>query len=515
MAPPASSSARAKARRKIEYVPLVREIDTFGGRDINHIMNELLRLSRGQQLRDINDWGKVYVDALTMSLRSRISTELSYGLTTLIILSTMRSTTPDSGFMIGNCEELLSEVLDLLEELSFPDDIDSGIRPESTEVITNRQLINLAYEGIASPFAAEEKVQGEYDPSQPGPTQRRADIIRLILNILRNLSAVTDNQAFMAQHPMTIDLLLRLTQLQIREGKSPQPASDALSLPDLILVRKDVLNILVNLAGTISLSPPPSSDSTSPDQATTSRRAELVHNLVASYLIDPFEAVSPFTWAVQCGNNLVTSIRVPLLPDAALEVFTRVSQPDSNRKVFSSSIPQAQIWALFEALVHRLPISEHDFKLIMRDEWISYLTKLVLGLYSLAFIMPPELKRRVKEDRSLGFAKVMMRVVKRTMSGGPSMAEIRTIFGFCARRAVETMKIIDDGANSFDSSQPSVPTLSFGVGYGEVGDKKIEKGSGLLGGHGDDLLVSVMLQKELDEVMFSELESLARVEAVY
>ena len=65
-------------------MPLAREIETAGGRDIAAIQNELIRLSRGQQLREINDWGKVYVDSLTMSLRSRLSVELSYALTGLL-----------------------------------------------------------------------------------------------------------------------------------------------------------------------------------------------------------------------------------------------------------------------------------------------------------------------------------------------------------------------------------------------------------------------------------------------
>ncbi|KAH8115761.1 hypothetical protein DFH11DRAFT_1543222 [Phellopilus nigrolimitatus] len=370
----AMAATRVKpSRRKIEYVPLAREVETAGGRDVNHIQNELTRLSRGLPLRDINEWGKVYVDALTMSLRSCISTELSYGLTTLILLSTMRSAAPDTGFVIGQCEELLDEVLDLLEELAFPCDLEIdppaafATPAHDAELVTNCQLVSLVHDEISYPLASEEKNQGDFDARVAGPMQRRADIIRLALNILRNLSAVTDKQAFMARHPILIDLLLRITS----------------------------------------------------------------------------ETLNPFAWIMQSGLPLPPDPRAPLLPDAALEVFTRISQPDSNGKIFSSSVPQQWLWRLFEALVHRLPSTDHDYKLVIREEsWMSYL---VLGLYSFAFLMPPEMKQRVKEDRSLSFAKVILRFVKRIMSGGPVQAELRMHFASCARRAIETMKMINDG----------------------------------------------------------------------
>ncbi|KAL5495485.1 hypothetical protein ACEPAI_948 [Sanghuangporus weigelae] len=514
MSASSTSATRIKARRKIEYVPLAREIDTAGGRDLAAIQNELQRLARGQLLRDINEWGKVYVDALTMSIRSRLSVELSYGLTTLIILSTMRSQGHDTGFVIAQCGELLDEILDLLEDLSFPNGTDSETLFDHDEIVTNRQLVGMAHEEASSPFASEKRRQGDYDPSVEGPMQRRGDLIRLILNILRNLSAVTDNQVFMAQHPILIDLILRLTSIRSSEERPPSAASDALTLPDLIVVRKDVLSMLVNLGGAISLSPSASSSEAPPITEVSSRRARLIFELIASYLVDPIEAVSPFAWVLQSGTMTTPSIRAPLLPDAALEVFTRVSQPDSNRRVISRNVPLQQQWNLFEALVHRLPSSDSDYKLIVgRDEsWMSYLEKLVLSLYSLAFLMPPGLKKRVKEDRGLSFAKVMLRFVKRVMGGGPAQAELRLHFSHCVRRAIETMKVIDDGEDSFDVAQPSVPTLSFGVGYGEAADAKVERGDGLLGGHEDEILWSVMLQREMDDIMFSELESLARVD---
>lgn len=290
-APPPSASARVKARRKIEYVPFSREVESAGGRDINQIQTELLRMSRGQPLRDINDWGRIHIDALTMSLRSRLSIELNYALTTLLVLSTMRSNGPDTGIQIGQCTELLEELVYLFEELSFPNGYDSVASSIEDEITTNRQLIQLAQDEIASPLAPISRRQGDHDPSAPGPTQRRADLIKYLLNLFRNLSAITDNQQALAKNPLLIDLLLATTSLDRSNSNAPpRPLSDALSLPDLIVVRKEAVNILVLLSGHIPLS--------TPDHAV---RAKRLFALTSSYLVDPSETVPPIQWVMQSG----------------------------------------------------------------------------------------------------------------------------------------------------------------------------------------------------------------------
>ena len=87
-------------------------------------------------------------------------------------------------------------------------------------------------------------------------------------------------------------------------------------------------------------------------------------------------------------------------------------------------------------------------------------------------------------------------------------------FYVAVRRAVECVKVIEDGDDSFDTMSSnggsSAPPLSFGVGYGEVGDKHVEKGNGMWGGRREDVLW--LMSRDLDDVVFAELESLARVE---
>lgn len=493
------------SRRKIEYVPLAREVETSGGRDLKLLESESTNLSQRRPLRDIGDWGTVDIEALTMSIRSRLSTELSYALTTFTLLSTMRGQTPGSGFPIFQCVDLLDEVLDLLDEQAFGDVEDSWeSSDDNPHLFTNRELVNVVYEAESQPFASLEGRQGSKDPNL-GPRQRPGNIVLTIINIIRNLSTITDNHDFISRHGRLVDLTLRLCTV-VRSEAGPRPASSVLSLGDLITIRKDTLYTLSNIAGLVHLS-----SNTSSSRA-AHRMANRAFQLITSYLVDPTEAVSPLACIQLAGVPLNGNLKPPLLADMALEVFTRLSQSDVNRQAIAKAVPHTSLCHLFESLVHRLPVLDADFQLVTRELWLSYLEKNIMAIYSLAFLAPPELKEKVKNDRSLGFKAVMLRMIQKFLMN-PTQ-EGRTWFMVCARRAIEAMKVLDDAEDSFDTSKSTVPTLSFGMGYGEVGDNGAEKGTGLLGGN-RDVAWDIMMMREVqaDDVMFNELESLARVES--
>lgn len=488
------------ARRKIEYVPLAREVDTIGGRDMKIIEAETIATTVRRPLRDINDWGTVAVDALTMSIRSQLSTELSYALTTFTLLSTMRGDSPTSGFPIVQCGDLLEEVLDLLEERAF-DGAEDSDSLEDHHITTHRELTNTLLEVESEPFASLQPRQGSKDPNL-GPRQRPGNIIITIICIIRNLSFIPDNCSFLAQQERMFDLMLRVCAVTTKDGK-PAAASTALSLADLITVRKETLHTLMHLAGHLHYPDPPSK--------TNLRIVSRAFQLLASYLVDSTEAVSP----VGCLQlpGLVGSIKPPFLPDVALETLTRLVQSDVNRKVFSRAIPEASIRLLFISSVHRLPVIDTDFQLVGRERWLSYMEKVIMTIYSLAFISSPELKKKIKTDRSLGFRGVMLRMIHKLLTA-PNH-DLRAQFSISARRAVEAMKLLDDCEDSFDTAEATPATLSFGMGYGEVGENGIEKGTGLLGGHRDvtwELLMLREVHQEQDGVMFSELDSLSRIE---
>jgi SWI/SNF chromatin-remodeling complex subunit SWI1 len=242
---------------------------------------------------------------------------------------------------------------------------------------------------------------------------------------------------------------------------------------------------------------------------TTVRR---IFHLIASYLVDPAEAVSPLACVQVAGAPLGGTLKPPSLADLALDVFTRLGHSDGNRLAFSKAVSRPSLWLTFVSLVHRLPVLDVDFQLAGREVWLSYVEKTVMALYSLAFIFPPELKTKVKVDRSLGLKNVMMRIIQKLFVQNPN-PQARQFFSVIARRVIETLKLIDDAEDSFDNTKGIVSTLSFGMGYGEVGENDVEPGTGMLGGYSDigwDVLLCREVQE--DEVMFSELESLIRVE---
>ncbi|KAK2461804.1 hypothetical protein APHAL10511_006267 [Amanita phalloides] len=491
---PSLNQAGQPVRRKVEYVPLAREIGTHGGRDLKKFEIEHTNTAP-RPLRDINDWGVVDIEALTMSIRSRLSAEISYALTTLTLLSTMRGQTQGTGFPIMQCMELFEELLDFLEEVGFKDSQDP-VSTDDGSFVTNRELVNTIIDDESWPFAALRDRQGTKDP-RLGPRQRTANAVLVISNLLRNFSLIFDNAKFMSQHERVLSTLLRLCSATCTEG-TIRPASPALSLIDLVALRKDVLYALVNFAPFLDLA---HSGQTSAFKLAVGRQ---IVDLVASYLIDSAETVSPYGLVQLSG-----SVKPPPLADAALEVLTKMSQTDSNRQVIAQAVPCASIRRLFEALVHRLPVADADFQLVMREIWMGYVEKILMAMYSLAFLAPPSVKQRLKKDRRLGFKNVMLRLIRKFLWSAD-----RKNFMVAARRAVETMKVVDDGEDAFDTSETAVTTLAFGMGYGEAGENRVERGTGLLGGQ-RGMALEMLMDREVatDEVLFKELESLARVES--
>ncbi|KAJ7630741.1 hypothetical protein FB45DRAFT_916453 [Roridomyces roridus] len=496
---PPSMPRQRPSRRKIEYVPLGREIDTVGGRDMKLVEAETIAKPLSRALRDINDWGVVAVDALTLSLRSQIATELSYALTTFTLLSTMRGDTVTSGFPIVQCPDLFEELLDLLEERAF-DGAEDSSDPSSADTATYRELVNTLLEVESQPFVVLEPQQGAKDPAL-GPRPRPGNIIMSIVNILRNLSFVPDNSGFLSQQDRMLDLMLRLCCVTTKHGK-PAAVSASLSLGDIITIRRETLHTLMHLAGFLHFPDPPSK--------IAHRIATRAFHLISSFLVDPIEAVSPFACFQLAGAN-PNNPKPPFLADVALETFTRLVQSDMNRKAFSRVIPEASIRLLFTSCVHRLPVIEPDFQLVVRDRWLSYMEKVIMTIYSLVFLATPELKKKIKMDRRLSFKGVVLRMIQKFLVH--TNHELKAQFSISARRAVEAMKLLDDCEDSFETSEAAPATLSFGMGFGEVGDSGMEKGTGLLGGD-RELTWDLLMLREVyaDNVLFGELESLSRVE---
>lgn len=489
------------SRRKLEYVPLAQEIDTYGGRDVQALDAEWTNVVPKRPLRDINDWGVVDIECLCMSIRSRLSVELSYALTTFTVLSTMRGQSPSSGFPIFQCPDLLDDALDLMEELAF-DEPEKTLSEHTDNIFTNRELVVLVQDTQCHPFAVLEWHQGAKD-SQLGPQQRPGTIIFAIVNIIRNLTIFADNIEFISNHPRLVDILLRLCTIEHIPGHSPTPASKALSLSDLLLIRRDVMNVLMGIAGSINLSQSSSSEK-------TLRVARRAFDLLASYLVDPIDSIPPLASVQLAGVAPNPNRKPPALADAALEVFTRFTQIDANRQIITKAVPSSSLWLLLENLVHRLPLVDADFILMQREHWLCFVEKTVMAIYSIVFLAPYELKRKIKTDRTLGFKNVMLRMAQRILT---MPTDGRLTFVISSRRAIEAMKLLDKSEELVDTSEPTMPVLSFGMGFSDSGDAGMEKGTGMLGGN-REVAWDMLMTRDVfqDDFFFNELDSMVRVE---
>lgn len=107
-------------KHKIEYLPIRRDVHTHGGWDLSLVESQYApaMITRGRP-RGLRELGLVDVQGLIMSLRSRLDFEVSYALNTLLILSAGVGAAPNFQFVLGACEDLLDELLDVLEESSF------------------------------------------------------------------------------------------------------------------------------------------------------------------------------------------------------------------------------------------------------------------------------------------------------------------------------------------------------------------------------------------------------------
>lgn len=497
--PPRSQFMKAR----IEYIPLAREIDPCGGRDLNMLEEEYQR-ARRRPLRDINEWGTVDIEALTMSIRSRLTVELSYALTTLTLLSTMKGPTPGSGFPIAQCTDLLEEVLDLLEDEAFGNiaDVQQHLAKD-TRIPRHRELVAMVHDSESLPFSGLKDGQ-ILNKKDRGPWHRPGHIVLTVTNIIRNLSVVPDNVQFLAKHQRMLELILRVSGVVApQDGGPPRAASPSLTLPELLQVRRDTIHFLSNVASMISF------PVVSPYPDSTVRIVTRIFELMASILVEPADAISPMQ-SLKLSGIPFSNCLPPSLPDITLDIFTRIAYPDQNRQAFSRVIPQEWIWRLLETLVYRLPVSDSDFSFLAREAWLSYLVKVTMAIYTIAFFSPPELKKRIKSDKSLRFSQVMIRMVQRFLTTS-SATEARSWFMETARRAIEAMKVVDDGEDAFDTSHSAQPTLAFGMGFGESGESIVERGTGMLAGR-RDLAWELLMQRDLDPVLFAELESLTRVE---
>jgi SWI/SNF chromatin-remodeling complex subunit SWI1 len=539
-----SHAAPPAQRFKIEYVPLQRTVNTYGGRNLDVIETQLERMRSRRIPRGPDELGELWsqvvrllfsalilhtglvdIIGLALSVRSRLSIELSYALTVLTILSTTGANQPSLGFPIYKCGDLLEVVIDLLEDEAFPEG--SSLDESNTEgynrkIYTHPELIRIASEEGSSLFSSSAlfRTKSKEKPKSQDPKAKPSEIILTILNILRNLSMFPDNATFMCRDTRTLDVLSRVCSIH---PTLPKPASPSLTLSNLLIARNDTIQILANVSASAHL------------PSHTPLTTILTFHLITSYLIDPSDALSPS----QHVTFPMTASTPPLPPpsiELALEAFSRLSQPDLNRKRLAELIPSAHLYTLFTCLVHMLPLAENDFTItvlapLLNETWLAYLERIVLSIYSLAFLASPSLKTQMRKMN--GFRFIVTRMIRYYLRGvkeeggvghqGPPVQFAERSFeksqyGIMIRRMIEAMGMLDSGEDTFGDvagvggGGEEVSLRSIFGGDEGWGKKKLEgrEGAGMLSGSFEDVL-GLFAVEGMDRLTFDEVESLVRV----
>ncbi|KAG8899530.1 hypothetical protein FRB99_006583 [Tulasnella sp. 403] len=537
--------SQPQPRLKIQYRPLFRQLNTYGGRNIPAIERERMLVHTRRQRRNINEWGEIDIEGLTMSLRSRINVEVSYAITTLLALSA-----ENMSFPLAQCEDLVPVLLEVLKELAWDGDtsdeaplveVDAGEKPPKTR--THQELIKLAMDdglnlfgpGLGFGSGAAAATQDTWQDGRRtadasrGPTERPASTILLIVQLLRNFSVVAQNADFLVKDAKVTDTILRLccvseptagASSSLATSQAPRPLSPALTLTDLVKLHDHALHYLANVAAHLPL------------DVLLPQTPARIFRLAASYLVSPSVTLPPYQTAAFPQTDRSQTQQIPMppsTPDLVLDMFSRVSQPDRHRKIFSTSVHAEEVHGLFIALSRMLPITREDYSIMTfhsnsLEPWVGYAERIVLSMYSLVFLASPTLKRRMKRP---GITHVLKRLsyfyMKCTTPDGKVFSGVNANnsypFMVISRRAVEVLKLLDNESDPFaDESATTGSTFNgplgfptFGIGYGEpdaMGSKAAEEGVGLLAGSWEDVVTKMMFCPGVDDEFFSEMDSL-------
>lgn len=486
-------------------MPVMRNLNTYGGRDLEAIEAEYQLLPKKRPMRKMEDFGMVDVEMLILQLRSRLKVEVTTALGILYHLASIRGgDRGNSGLQLSMCDDLTDELLELLEETAFsgtPDVDEPEDADISQRIVTNRELTrNIQDEGDEL-FAG---VKADQRTGHISPTHQPWEVIVMITTILSTVASADENPAYLASRPKLVDLFMRLCMLQPKErGEAPSPLCSALQLRHVLRIRKEVVSMMGTIARYMHLS-------SSPPRAT--RRLYL---LLAATLLDSEECIPPGT-AGRLPSPMV---------DLALDTFTQIIYPDPNRKIISAQIPWESLWSLMMALTRILPITDLDIQTVVNNEvWLSFVLKAALGIYSLAVTAPFPMRRKMKGSASLRGA--LTRYLKQGSTTGSAAnimhrtlpPEVRMTVEEYWKRVGETLKVIDAEEDPLAVTSSAGGLIGYGLGGSydlHLGAKPPARGTGMFGGNREELLWSVLLTSAVqnDTQAFEEWDYMLRVDS--
>ncbi|WVR07003.1 hypothetical protein IAU60_004042 [Kwoniella sp. DSM 27419] len=492
-------STPKRARYRVEYRPLHKNPADLGGWDASVVAATFPKNSLMQGTRPIHDLAIVDMEAILMSLRSRLPHELGYALPVLLMLSMPHPEENIQGLPLHHLREIFQEILELITEAVFgPEGYDAwqeevGEGQSTAASLDNMTFIELEQLGRDFDFSLNED-----DSPNRDQTGGQTDIILAGMNLLRNFSMFQDNQAIMASFPELFELLAIVTDTRLCRlpGQAGSKTGQPYSIIELARVRRDAICILGNIGNLVKL------------QSVTPQSTVSLFRLLATFLNSGFESLA-IKEPIYGPINGVSVRDVPgpavLSIPRALEAFSKLSLTDHNREVLGARVPSAELVKLFESLIKLCPVKFRQFEAMhIVEDTLGYYECLSLSLYSLVFLAP--MSTRAVMRRVPGALGILLRVILDTAVQKPDFRA--NPYGILCRRLCEALGVLN-GTSAGDASVSGGMSFSAGgiEGTGwKSASKKVEKG--YLAGAEEQVLGVVMGVRGMDLPAFEELEGM-------
>lgn len=327
----------------------------------------------------------------------------------------------------------------------------------------------------------------------------KAAISKVVLNIFSNAIIQEDNKNFLSGHPRFWDVIASLIEEgekdvekweEIRSNleKASKEAGETsgnsqetsivyrpatvFTTYEQFKIRKEVVQMLSQI-GDESLSLTGRSLST----------VLTLWRLLRSFILDDSTLQDPTSKQVYVGPHIqhpsllpgailpmsILERRVPFHLDLALGAFTKISQPDQNREVFSTLFKDEEIIELLMTLLRRLPIETADLMLLGADSWTGHLQRVVQSMYSLVFLANQNLKKKIRKQLGGVLSGILMHLIKQLTSAYPDWRS--NTFQNLITRMVEFLKLLDKCPDTLGS----LPLLGMGMGLEDQLGAEMEK----------------------------------------
>lgn len=491
-----------RPRFKVEYRPLHMPLGNMGAWDERAVASTFPKYNIGAPSRSVHDLGVVDMDAVLMSLRSRMPKELGYAITVLSMLSMPHPEEGIAGLPLAHITEIYEEMLDLLAEKALGDD---GLeRWRSKDKIKEREEARIERGNVLS--TEMERLGRDIDSSIDSSDMRSTpDIILSVLNLLRNFSLLPDNFHVLAANPDIFHLLAAITDHSLCTAYG----GSVFTVVELARVQRDAVSILSNLGFLIDL------------RVCEPWAVGSLFRLLSSFIVPAWETLTNVSthspiYAASPHHIQYLHERPPVVLSIgrALETWCKISQADTNREVLAR-IPSNELVFMYSSLIKLLPLNGTQFRqLYSIEDSLCFAELVASGMYSLAFLASSSVRNEMRKVP--GGLDVIVRMVVLSASPRYGPAPLppgsdfkQNVLNVLCRRLAETLGVLN-GTWTPGGDVQGLGGMSFSAGGIEgkgwtYKSKQVE--NGWMAGKVERVM-PVLFDEGLDPIVWSELDGL-------